>query len=468
MLMCSAVKVGIRQPQGGHTVKRSIKAAIFGGAMVLALHQPAWAIYNQSAIITNSGSDVPITKITFTTPSGAEIPVEQDDDDDTALMIVFPGNGPSNGTLIVEREDGSRMRIAVPTVDPGNTIEIDLANGTAKEPLFGIDDAFSDLGKTAPRLGLSIGGMYVGADLPGVGAGTVIGPNFGEEGNEEFAAFADSRIDMVLTSLAFDYQLGESIDGPRLSGIFAYGWGDDDTSSSIPSDGEGVGIVYHDFAPSGSTGIFLGPQGLDVSISRELEFWKARLVYDQSFGWGFRDLELRPRFGAQITHTGQDIVSVAWSPNFGDSVRSTATQELDETIFSLIVGVGAAQFPKSGTGITAGFTADALINLYNRDLNSMQSNICGVCPASDQAFDVIIEDNDDGFSVGAELGAHIGYQLSPKWTVGLQGKAQYLPNVGQIVNTRTGDDLFVRNQPTALGDDDAFSFGVGAFLSLRF
>lgn len=446
----------------------TIKAAILSGISLFAFSGPAWAIYNQSAIITDPGSSVPVTNISFVTPSGTQVPVEEDDDDDTALIILFPGDAPTSGTLVVERSDGSVSRIAVPKAAPGETLQIDLGQGTAtslpQTPYIPSTYPAGDL----PRVTFSAGGLYVGADIPSVGAGTVIGPNFGEEGNEEFVAVRGGVIDMPLVSLGFNYRLADAIDAPNISGLLAFGGGDEYVTGSVPVGTESVGIVYHDFSPGGSTGVFLGPSGLDVAIDQEIEFFKARLVYDRSFGWEVFDKDLRPRLGLQFHYVKQDVVSTAWSPEFGQSVLSTATQELDENVISLILGIGGTRYPSSGTGFSTGFTADALIYHYDRDLRSIQSNICGVCPLSDQAFDIAIDDSDNGVSVGAEFGGHFSYVINETWTVGLQGKLQYLPSVGQIENTRTGDDLFVRNQPTTIGDDDALSYGGGLYLSFSF
>lgn len=463
-----ATSNGHRLACEGGTMKHLFQTTFASSLALLALSSPAWAIYNQSAIITDKGSSVPATSISFVTPDGTTIPVEEDEDEDDRFFILFPGDEPTSGTLLVRQGDGSLLRIPVPEAGPDETLQIDVGRGiaTSVPPSAYIPSSYpkSDI----PRLTLTAGGLYVGADIAHVGAGTVIGPNFGEPGNEEFVATRDGIIDMPLVSLGFNYRLGDAITSPNLSGLLAFGGGDESVNASVPEGTESVGIVYHDFSPSGSTGVFLGPAGLDVALDQEVEFFKARLVYDHSFGWDVLDKDLRPRIGLQFHSVTQDVFSTAWSPEFGQSVLSTTRQELDENVISLILGIGGTRYPSSGTGFSTGFTADALIYHYDRDLYSLQSNICGVCPFSDQAFDILIEESDKGIDIGAEIGGHFSYVINNSWTIGLQGKLQYLPSVGQIANTRTGDDLFVRNQPTTIGDEDALSYGGGIALSFSF
>lgn len=450
------------------------KGAVLGLSIFLLAEGPAWAVYNQSGFIANPGaSEVPISKITFTTPSGINVPVEEDDDDDRIFLILFPGDSPSRGTLIVEREDGSKVQIAVPEGRPGEKLQIDLGRKSAQLVPENTPMSFlPGTGPSKPSWNVSLGGNYASFDLPSVGAGTVIGPNFGEEGNEEFLAVRDGRIGVPVVALDFVYNYGDA-DAPRLSGTLAYGWADDTVSGSVAPGTESVGIVYHDFAPSGSTGAFLGASGLDASIDSQIKFVKARMLYEMQadifFGGNPNGPDIRPRVGVMLTHLEREVTSHVSSPSFGTSIVSDTQQAVEDTNIAVSVGLGYRDGPKDGgAGLISGLGVDALAYYYTRDLSSIQRNICGVCGSEDQAFDIEISDNDDGIDIGFTGTGYVGYQLPSGLSFGLTGSFLYQNSVGQISNTRTGDDLFVRNQPTALGDGSSFGFSGGVFLGFGF
>lgn len=450
------------------------KGAMLGLAILVLTSGPAWAVYNQTGFIADPGaSDVPISKITFTTPAGIDVPVEEDDDDERAFIIFFPSDLPSRGTLTVEREDGSSVQIAVPQGRPGETVRVDLGTGRAQLVSGGVPEWLNRIdGPADPSWNVSLSGNYASFDLPSVGAGTVIGPNFGEEGNEAFLAVRDGRIGVPIIALDFLYNFGGP-DAPRLSGTLAYGWGDDETAASIAPGTQSVGIVYHNFAPSGSTGAFLGASGLDATIDSEISFAKARFLYefqaDIFFGGTSGGPDIRPRVGAMITHIERDVTTSVWSPSFGTSITSDTQQVVEDTNIAISVGLGYRGGPSGGgPGIISGLGADVLAYYYARDLDSLQRNICTVCGSEDQAFDVQISDSDNGVDIGVTGTGYFGYQLDNGLSFGLTGSFLYMNSVGQIDNTRTGDDLFVRNQPTALGESSSFGFSAGLFAAIGF
>lgn len=104
---------------------RSLVAAL---AAALFVSMEAWAVYRQPVdLVTESGEEIPRKSISFTTPSGAEVPVEEDEDNPNRVWLVFPGDEGEEGKLEIGLgEDGETSEIDVPKGDDGRPIEVNI------------------------------------------------------------------------------------------------------------------------------------------------------------------------------------------------------------------------------------------------------------------------------------------------------------------------------------------------------
>lgn len=416
-------------------------------AFTCLLTTPAWAVYNQKVILTGEGAEeIPSTSISFTLPDGTAVPVKKDDDEDGGLVLVFPGDAAEKGTLIVAIPGQQPRRIAVPMVPPGNDLVIDLPRGIAAVVPSGPGDR--GLAPPKPRVTLNFLGGYGDRFAPQVGAGTLIFDN-----GEEFAAQTDERVNGPVA--------GGSASFPLFSGSghfnITYAEGEDRASNATPAGGNiDTGIVFTDFAPSGSTGLFLGNAGLDTNIFRQIEALE--------IGGGYRHpLDRNAVFNAGLAFTYSltktDIAARVTSPTFGDDISADYTQSLDDDRFTVFFtldydgsqAVSQGPFVQAGGGIGLDF--------YDVGLESRQDVLCNLCGGADRDFTINVSDQEDGTAFAARGFAGAGYKFNEKLAISINGFVDHRDKVAQIVNPRTGDDLFVRNQPTAIGFTSGTSYG---------
>jgi hypothetical protein len=241
-----------------------------------------------------------------------------------------------------------------------------------------------------------------------------------------------------------------------------YTEGEDRVSNATPAGGNiDTGIVFTDFAPSGSTGLFLGNAGLDTNIFRQIEVL--------GIGGGYRhplDRNAVINAGLAFTYsmTQTDIVARVTSPSFGDDISADYTQSLDDNRFTVFLTLdydGAAAisegpFVQAGGGVGIAF--------YDVELESQQDVVCNLCSGADRDFTLTVTDEEDGTAFAARGFAGVGYKFNDKLAISVNGFVDHRDQVAQIVNPRTGDDLFVRNQPTAIGFTSGTSYG--GFLQL--
>lgn len=406
---------------------------------------PALAVYNQTVIIdTGTQEEIPGGSLTFELPDGSIAPVEEDDDG--SLAIVFPGDRSVPGTLIVALPGQPPRRISVPQVPPGSDLVIDLPRNIARAVPRDPSSTPRDTDK--PRVTLRLLGGYGDSHVPDVGAGTLI---FGN--GEDFAAETDDRVSGPVG--------GGSASFPLFGGLghlgFIYSKGDDRAGNSTPAGGNiDTGIVFTDFAPSGSTGLFLGNAGLDTSIARDVESF--------SIGGGYRHpLDREGVFGAGVSvfysATQTDVSASVSSPTFGNDITADYTQSLDDNRFTIFLSLDydGSQAVEEGFFVTAG--GGVGLDFYDTELESRQDVVCNLCGAPDNAFTILVDDSRDGTSFTARGFAGIGFKLGGNLAISLNGFVEHRDKVAQIVNPRTGDDLFVRNQPTAIGFDSGTTYG---------
>ncbi len=260
-------------------------------------------------------------------------------------------------------------------------------------------------------------------------------------------------------------------DGVYLFGV-EYSYADGISEGKIASGSDDAGIVYQDFAPSGSTGINLGSSGLDVSTSSTTS--RLRIQFDMStetdsgvtFGARLRN-KAAFGFGARITDT-EHTASVT-TPSFND-ISSLSVQKLDENYF-YFNGYSTISFEPDGKkqgGVGLYLTPRVEAGYRDAKLDSQQINICGLCGSADQNFTINIKDKDDGFYYDLSLNADLAYYYSNNITVGLSGRLGWRNRTAEIINPETGDDLFIRNDPTHLDTDSEYRSGISAWFSAEF
>lgn len=291
---------------------------------------------------------------------------------------------------------------------------------------------------------------------PQVGYGVAIIP-----GSERFVARTDETLD--------GYNLGVFVrakDGKYMFGV-EYTDVDGSSEGQIANGTDNTGLVYHDFAPSGSTGVNIGPRGLDVrtdSLTTRL-----RLQFDMSTETdGGVSFGSRFRLGAGAEFTDTEHRANVTTPSFND-ISSTSTQKIDENNYFLS-GATTLSFGSLTEKNTLRFSLTPKIEAGYRDanLNSSQTNICGLCGATDQNFITNIDDDDNGFYYDGSLEAQFSYRVSDKFTVGLTGAVGYRSHVAEIINPEIGDDLFLDNSPSHLETDSEYRDSINVWFSAEF
>lgn len=412
----------------------------------------AHAAYPQTVTVkTDGGQELPSGSIIFALGDGTRIPVEKDDDGN--LTIIFPGDRSEPGTLFVTLPGKPIQTIAAPAVPPGQTLLIDLPTGTARAVPPPGTPARSDNFGPGGFLIEPFGG-YGSFGVPGVGAGTLILPT-----TEVFAAETDDRIAMPFGGLRF----AAPAFGGALSITGGYGEGSDSAANSTAAGGNPVGFVFTNFAPSGSTGLFLGPSALETRVDRSY----SRFGISAAQLWPLDDGQRI--FGGFVfgydRHRTRIDASVS-SPTFGNNIRTTLQQVLDQDDLSFGAALRyAGEFggfrladPGSPRGPSLSVGAAVLAVHRDVDLDSLQQVTCNVCGPADRSFTIALQDNDKGFSIGARLDAALGIPLSSTVSLNIGGGVEYRDKVAGIVNPRTGDDLFIRRQPTAIGYRSATNY----------
>jgi len=423
-------------------------------AALLFSPSAAFAIYTQEVDLeTGDGQEIPTSSISFEANDGSTVTVEEDDDDD-GIALIFPGDRSVPGTLIIDRPGGPAIRIPVPVARPGEKIVVNVPNETAtvlRDP-SGPGD-----GSRSPRVTISLLGGYGTVDAPSVGTGVLIEP-----GGERFAAELDDSIGVPFGGLSLAIPVG-----PGAVNIFGgYGEASDDIFTSTPAGGSiDVGFVNTDFAPSGSTGLFLGNAGLDTVLARDVSVFTFGGSYSFPLGGppessgGFLGVA-----SFEFSRTEQDIAGVVTSPSFGADISSTIVQEASDRYITF--GIGPKYKGSDPSGFYYFVGAQGLLVHHKGELDSNQIVVCNLCGGPDQAFTLSVSDSRDGISFGARAKAGFGFDLGSGTSIGAYGFAEYYDERGKIVNPQTGDDLFIRNQPTALGSQSAFNYGAAAVLTV--
>ena len=429
----------------------------FASVLALGLFStPAWAVYNQTMVLSGSDAQaVPSTSLSFTTASGAAVPVQENDDDgDGVFILVFPGSAGEGGTLTVSRGDGSRTTIAIPAAGPGEKIAVNLDTGTATA--VGGAPQPTTARDTSPDTPSALAfGAYESFEAPRVGAGTRI-----TSGGESFIGRSKKRLGGWSGAAVLGLP---NIMGGYLDFGFMYGKADGNSSASVAEGTDDVGIVYHDFAPNSSTGLFLGDNGLDVSTRAKVDhqsLFARFMLPGGNNGYGFSPFG--KLFYSNIDQLHTSSIS---SPAYGNAISTTARQKVNEDLWGLELGV---RMDHDTNGVRTGIGAGLIGYYRDASLRSSQHNLCSLCASPQQDFTIDIDDDDNDFSFGFDLNAMIGVGVGEGMEIGLIGSFLYLDKLARVWNPSTGDDLFVDNNPTHLETGSSTIWRTGGYLKVNF
>ena len=244
---------------------------------------------------------------------------------------------------------------------------------------------------------------------------------------------------------------------------FMYGEADGNSSASVAENTDDVGIVYHDFSPNSSTGLFLGDNGLDVSTRAKVDhqsLFARFMLPGGNNGYGFSPFG--KLFYSNIDQLHTSSIS---SPAYGNAISTTARQKVNEDLWGLELGV---RMDHDTNGVRTGIGAGLIGYYRDASLRSSQHNLCSLCASPQQDFTIDIDDDDNDFSFGFDLNAMIGVGVGEGMEIGLIGSFLYLDKLARVWNPSTGDDLFVDNNPTHLETGSSTIWRTGGYLKVNF
>jgi len=226
-----------------------------------------------------------------------------------------------------------------------------------------------------------------------------------------------------------------------------------------------VAIAYQDFSPSDSTGLFLGPLGLDAWARRSVD------VTNFKIGLGGAPIELgtdgRSRLypGIFIDRATIDtnIQSQVTTPAYNDIYQQT---DLNFEQVLTAFGFGATYIRALNDVLSVGFGTYGLLVNSETDMSSMQMNVCGVC--SGATFDSAVYDSQDSTSLGFKGNAFMDFRITDNVSLTVGGHATFLNPVAGVFMPVSGDDLFVDNRPVQIVEDSDWITGGRIGLRLRF
>lgn len=439
------------------------KAVLILGILVL-ISIPAQASYDQKVVLTGSATAldaIPSGGVSFETADGEKGLLKvKEEDDEVFLWLRFSGKRGADGggqaaTLILGGGATPGTRIELPAAGPGEEIVVDVDRGTATtRPMPG--SSYSDKPSWRP-LGsvISVGGGVSTADVIPVSAGTRI-----NSGGEFGVAFGSVDVGYTDWSGRYEYNTGDSIYGRSGSQNLTYyldlgsGSGDDRTQGSVPIGGEDVGIVYPTWIAL-STGVFLGPSGLDAHTDLDYDSLRVGggIQWDCSKSKWFEKMTFSPRLGLWYESTEQKHQSYVNSPSFGTDIFQQTEQGLEQTNFSL--EIGADFYKPLNDDWALIFGAGLRPYYYDIDLDSQHVGACVPCvdPAQ-QSYTIGIDQTESGWGFGGRAAIGLRWRATDSLSLDLTTDYTYRGDVGGIFNPVSGDDLFVDNRETEIVTED--------------
>lgn len=266
-------------------------------------------------------------------------------------------------------------------------------------------------------------------ELSRVGIGTVI-----NGGGERALLRSSDRVTGASVGAEFGYRLDwlGGLNAARVVGSYSYLDAGDTGTAEVPVGGADTAITYHRQAANGSTGLALGNTGLSASEKVEVNAHRVTvgLAGDVPLGGGGR-FYLSPFVGLKYERFTQKYEGTLQSLSFND-IRSTTDQKITQTLFGPSFGAYLSWLPCDSTRISFGGKLDVLRSWD--DLDSRQSNFCGLCGPDEQDFDASVDDEDDYWTYRFSLRAAIEHALAEHVRVGAHVGARFLGDRAGVAN----------------------------------
>jgi len=190
------------------------------------------------------------------------------------------------------------------------------------------------------------------------------------------------------------FSLGGEVTAKGGKWSLGFGYTDVDGSSEaqVAPGGDVLGIVFNDFADSGSTGLNLGASGMDVRTETDYQAFSGKITWTPGTVGTIKVWKGKINFGAGVRVENTEHTAEVTTPTFSD-IRSDSVQKINEKVFYL---VGHSTFDlisqDNNSDIGLSITPKLEAGYRTASLDSTQRNICGLCGAADQDFTINIED----------------------------------------------------------------------------
>jgi hypothetical protein len=348
---------------------------------------------------------------------------------------------------------GSSVRLTGPGLPAGGTVISSLADGLNTRD-------FDSLGRSAvwPGLGLKLSFhpnvQWRQVPKAGIGTSFPVGTAFGKEG---FLLKSRDWLVGFSPEVGVDFNIGNQ---PFQLG-FNYFSANAKTSASEPIGENNVGITFHEMF-MGSTGLFLGPTGMDGDIkvdnwSFEFSFGLPALFYNlkrEKF-----DFSIGPRVFIGYDKTNYD--GMLQSSTFS-GIFSNTNQDVKNTYG----GVGLT-FQKThrwpwNLESSGAINLDAVYNDAN--YNGTQSTFCNLCAPNLTAVKIKTSDRQTNWSFRPSVTAGVDYQWIPNFTVGVRATYQWNSGIPELLNPPNP----LKHVPPGLGTTSSQEVKLGVNLRYNF
>ncbi|MCR9129933.1 MAG: hypothetical protein NXI12_10445 [Alphaproteobacteria bacterium] len=440
-----------------------LRSIIFVFAAFFMITAAAWAVYGQRAVLVGEGAEeVPVQSISFRLPDGSEVPAEEDEDDDGALIFMLPGDRGSRGEIVIRSPGGADIVIPAAAAGPGETLVIDLDRGTAY-PSRNPPGRTPDIALPGPIFGINLD--YLTLDLPDFGAGTVLTGPPGDPGTDEVPLVeGGDRVELSGVSFSGAFNSPFGFADYAFFDIAVANGDAGDVGAVSPTAMTYTAITYQDRPfDGGPTGVFLGDTGLEAALEREVDLFNAKFGFACDYPLGERT-RLRPTVFFGYTRVEQSVRTELQSPTFADIFQNT-TASLEQDFYS--VGFGGVLEHDINPWVAIYGGLFGIAGLQNTDFTSVQENVCGAC-GPDNNFTSTISQSDDGGTWGFKGKVGARFRLTDRLALDVSGHATQASDLGGFFNPTSGDDLFVDDRPAQIANDDGVVGGLRLGLNARF
>lgn len=430
------------------------------GCTVLALTSiPAWAVSNGVEFSGVRPGEIASGEISF----GEQPPVplmtrdecrrrasEGEDCDSAYLWFAESSSRLAAGTRVrvTLRDHDGNTRTGSGTVTAGGIL-VDV------EPLPSADSRTGESG-AGPSIGVS--GGYGEWTLPSGAGGLGIRFTAGSPGSELFITLAPEDYDGESAGFQFRVPTWLEIRERRTAFSFDFDYGQFDAAdaTTFAPSAEGRGVAHQvENAPSGSTGLaFPTTTPLDTRVANDIETWAVEfggvtLPDDGGISWGL---------GLRYRRTTQEMFNSMTTPTF-PGIFANMSEEIEDQYLSIPLTF-MKTWNHTGT-LRPNLHLQVAPGYYKSELSGTYDFACDLCPAQDQSFQQLIDDEDDGFTWEAGAGIGLDAQLD-RVAMGLYLRYRRFDHASFADNRQSPLD-----EPVHLGKDSADGWFAGVNFGLK-